>query len=80
MSNKIRCKFRVNTITEVKSESNYKSSKIDMSPVYSNDETSENKKYWDATPAGSLSFSVTNDSLSHVKPGQEYYVDLTLAE
>lgn len=53
---------------------------IKMSPVYSEEEGSENKKFWDATPSGSLELqSVFEDAVGHIEVGKEYYLDIVAA-
>jgi hypothetical protein len=38
-------------------------------------ESAENKRFWDASPSGSLNLSVVKDNLYEV--GQWYYIDFT---
>lgn len=41
----------------------------------------ENKSFWNATPAGSISLSITNpEAVNQFEVGKEYYVDFTPAE
>lgn len=41
----------------------------------------ENKAFWNATPAGSISLSISNPAaLDKFEAGEEYYVDFTPAE
>ena len=54
---------------------------INMAPVYSDDPNSENRQYWQATPAGSIMLSCLNLTASEqFEVGKEYYVDFTPAE
>jgi hypothetical protein len=47
-----------------------------LNPVM--DGSEENKAFWDATPGGSISLSITNpDALEKFIPGEECYVDFT---
>lgn len=72
----IRCKFKVDEVTKTPYADTFKAS-----PVYSDKEESENKAFWDATPSGSLEFTCVNKgSLDQLKPGQEFYLDLTPIE
>lgn len=71
----VRCKFAVNRVTDCRFEG-YIQSTVRMGPVYSDDENSTNKKFWDSTPSGLLELTVTNNSLDRLVPGDEYYVDL----
>lgn len=48
-----------------------------MTPVYSDNPESENKKFWDYTPSGRLEFGMIKEGLFQV--GKEYYLDITLA-
>lgn len=75
MSKTIRCKFEVETIIDGQ-DSSYKSAVL--TPVMEGSE--ENKKFWEFTPAGRLELSVTNGSLDSLALGQEYYIDISLAE
>jgi len=71
MHKSIRCKFSVESITATEYGGSLKAR-----AVYS-DEDGENKDFWDATPSGLLEFScIKKESLSILKPGQEFYLDL----
>lgn len=51
---------------------------IKMSPTYSTDPNSENKKFWDASPGGQLSLNCVNaEAVSALELGKEYYLDFT---
>jgi hypothetical protein len=66
----VRCKF-VCSFKEGQS--------VHFSPVYSGSE--ENKKFFQATPGGQISFYTVNESaLEQFEQGKEYYVDFTPAE
>lgn len=70
----IRCKFVVSS----KTQHAYGGEELAASPVYQGEEGSENAKFWEATPSGTLELSgVKNGSLEGLKPGQEFYLDLT---
>ena len=74
MATKIRCKMKV---SEVKLTACGTS--LLLEPVINGSE--ENKKFWTWTPSGKLSLDIVNtEATKDVKPAQEYYVDLTLAE
>ena len=51
-----------------------------FSPVYSNDPSHENKRFWDATPNGTLEMTVKNEAAQIFELGREYYIDFTPAE
>jgi hypothetical protein len=52
-----------------------------LSPVYSNEEGSENKRFWDASPSGEIRLGTVNPSAwEQFELGKEYYVDFTKAE
>jgi hypothetical protein len=45
------------------------------------DGSEENKAFWNATPGGSISLTITNpDAVSFFNPGDEIYVDFTRAK
>lgn len=85
---RVRCKFRLNSITEsvidrgYQEDGKWKTRKESLftykfSPVYSDNPESENKQFWDATPSGSFEFgSVKNQGFVI---GRDYYFDITLA-
>jgi hypothetical protein len=74
-----RCKFKCDSI-QVLAPNNGKSPRnAILSPVYSSDPTSENKRFWDYTPSGKFELNYINESVEFV-PGKEYYIDITLAE
>lgn len=53
---------------------------LKMTPVYSNDPQSENRRFWNASPSGSLNLGVINqDAWKHFELGEEYYLDFTPA-
>lgn len=67
----VRAKFRCDAVLD---------EYVSMAPVYSDDPNSENKKFTDATPAGTFAMRVTNpETASFFEPGQEYYLDITKA-
>lgn len=74
----LRCKFKVKAIM------NYGNCvMMDMEPVLQNDGTNceENQMFWEATPSGKFSISVTKpeamEELLRMKPGEFYYIDIT---
>jgi hypothetical protein len=72
MSETVRCKFKVIEITKREYGS---SAKFD--PVVSGSQ--ENEEFFGATPWGQLEIGVSNESLDNLKPGDEYYIDITKA-
>lgn len=94
MSKTVRCKFLCNRVGEsvsTRSEQvddgeggkKWESTKeslydVEMTPVYSDVEGSENKKFWRWTPSGSFKMGAIVNGM--FKPGQEYYIDITPAE
>lgn len=53
---------------------------IVLSPVFSKEDGSENKKFWDATPSGEIRLGTINQSAwESFVLGSEYYVDFTKA-
>ena len=89
----IRCKFKVDEIKRINSSKwvtdadgkNGKSVPVEMrsvkmSPVYSTEPGTENKKFWNATPTGSLEFNTVNlEAVEGLELGAEYYLDITPA-
>lgn len=69
----IRCKFKVIEVSKRVNDSN-----VILEAVTGG--SPENDKFWDYTPSGKLEFSANPIALENVKPGQEYYLDLTLAD
>lgn len=52
---------------------------VDLEPVI--DGSEENEKFWEYTPAGSISLSTTNQEAAKLfEVGKEYYVDFTPAD
>ena len=86
----VRAKFKVDSIestltTKQNKETNewgtVEMKTLKLSPVYSSDENSENKKFWDASPGGNLSLNCINPEASgYFELGEEYYLDFTKAE
>ena len=70
-----RAKFTVQSVTD------YGASKlVQLQPVYSTDPNHENKAFWDATPAGSISMTIKSGAADNFRPGMEFYVDFTPAD
>ena len=73
-----RAKFYVNQIIRT---SGWNGATIKLQPVYSNDPQHENKKFWEATPSGSIELNINNpDAVEEFELGKEYFVDFTPAE
>lgn len=52
-----------------------------LTPVYSDEPGSENKKYWDASPSGSLQLGTINpEAWKQFELDKEYYIDFTPVE
>lgn len=74
----VRCKFRC---TEVTKRTHWDTKKggylysAKFAPVY--DGSEENKKFYEATPSGSLEVGTYKQDV--FAPGQEYYIDITPA-
>ena len=72
----VRCKMRCDNKTEVAGNTS-----MTLNAVYSDDPNSENRKFWEATPCGSLQMNCINPTASaQFEIGKEYYIDITLAE
>ena len=75
----VRAKFRVTNITQP-NWGGSKTTSIEMTPVYSDDPNHENKKFWDATPMGSIVLHINNEAAAkQFEPNGEYYVDFSKA-
>ena len=48
-----------------------------MTPVYSDDPDSENRKFWDATPSGKLEVGTFSEMPWNV--GEDYFIDINPA-
>lgn len=73
----VRAKFQVDSIRLTTHGTD-----VEMSPVMDqSDPTSEDARFWDATPSGSIKMYIDNKKAAEqFKPGQKYYVDFTLAK
>lgn len=73
-----RAKFKCSSVTKSlhwdKSKGNLFAATLN--PVTADNE--ENKKFFEATPAGQIQLSTIRDD--HFEVGKDYYVDFTLAE
>jgi hypothetical protein len=53
---------------------------VRFAAVYGNDPNHENRKFWSATPSGTIEMQVMNqEAAAQFKYGQEYYIDFTPA-
>ena len=77
----VRAKFYVSQVTAYKgSDGKTTQLSVKLNAVYSADPESENKAFWEATPAGTIEMSITNPlAFEHFVDGGEYYIDFTLA-
>jgi hypothetical protein len=76
-----RAKFKLNSIECMKYGPDQEQRSFKFSPVYSNVDNSENKKFWEASPNGSLVLGVVNPEVWPLfELGEEYYLDFTKAE
>ncbi len=80
----VRAKFYVQRVE--KSMYGYAPNQTEMTtlvlaPVYSSEEGTENKKFWDATPAGEIKLGTVNfEAAKEFELGAEYYIDFTKVE
>jgi len=72
----VRCKFVCNTVEKQYLSVDKFQWRYKFHAVYSN--SPENKKFWEATPTGTLEFACMNQG-PLFEPGKEYYLDINLA-
>jgi hypothetical protein len=93
MPRTVRCKFRCNEVNRSASTRSEQVDDgqggkkwenkpitlygVKMTPVYSDKPDSENKKFWEFTPAGSFEMQSITEGM--FEPGKEYYIDITPA-
>lgn len=83
----VRCKFRVEevarlnwTFTKKEGEPELRGERVKLVAQYDDGLSKENKSYADATPTGTLEFTVSNRAVhGQFQPGDCYYLDLTPA-
>ena len=82
----VRAKFRCMSVTErfTQPEKPYQWDVRLLPVMYRKDGTydpgAENKTFWDATPAGEISLTITNPAAAKAfRPGQAYYIDFVEA-
>lgn len=73
----VKAKFKVQSITETSNcdvtKPNLKT--VRLSPVYDSNPESENGKYWQATPSGSIELGTINeDAAKQFEVGKDYYI------
>ncbi len=80
MSERVRAKFRVMSITPAQSnDPNYVATTVSMIPVWEQDGV--NKEWSKATPSGKLDMLITNpDAIERFENGKQYFVDITPAD
>jgi hypothetical protein len=79
----VRAKFYISTLEPTHRSDGQLAGNVKLSPVYSSDQNHENKKFWDATPSGSITMYINNPEAFKFFAGQlgkEFYVDFTVAE
>lgn len=77
----VRAKFKVDAIERTKYGS-VEMQTVKLSPVYGGDAKSseENKKFWAASPSGSIQLGCVNAEAAKLfELGAEYYIDFTPA-
>lgn len=76
----VRAKFQVTSITE-HAYGDRRMKTIKMQPVFSSEEGSENKRFWEASPNGEIRLGTINmDAAAQFELNGEYYIDFTPAE
>lgn len=71
----VRCKFTCIEKREIYNSVNGNLYAYRFIPVYSGSE--ENKKFYEATPGGSLDLNVTKNNTFEI--GKDYYLDISLS-
>lgn len=77
----VRTKFYVNSVTRsgycVDGKPKTSNIQVELSAVYApKDDKSENHKFWEATPSGTVRLSIGNPAcFDFFKEGEEFYVD-----
>lgn len=75
----VRAKFVLNSFT-VSMNGDKEMRTLNFTPVYSTDPKSENKTFWEYSPAGSLQLGTVNKAAwERFEIGKEYYLDFTPA-
>jgi hypothetical protein len=84
----VRAKFKVNMVTLQMGSTKNEEGKwvpapiktVHLSPVYSDDPNSENKKFWQASPSGKIELGCINMAAAdQFELDKEYYIDFTKA-
>ena len=77
----VRAKFKVNKIGRQAVGAGQELVTVEMCPVFSEHPGHENKRFWNATPSGSIEIGCANPSVADsFELGGEYYVDFSPAE
>lgn len=76
MSNTVRAKFECNKIVNEQNQQT-----VHMSPVYSDEEGSENKKFTEYSPFGSFEIGIDKEApaFDSFEVGKQYYFDISEA-
>lgn len=74
---RVRAKFTVITITR---HHLFQGVQVTLTPVFDPGESSENRQFWQATPAGKIELSISNPESAEVfELGESYYIDFSKA-
>ena len=80
----VRAKFYVQRVEKTKyghAPSQKELTTLVLAPVYSNEEGTENKKFWEASPSGQIKLGTVNlEAANYFELGAEYYIDFTKAD
>jgi hypothetical protein len=79
----VRAKFWVQSAKRWQPAPKESGGEVVLIPVYSTDPNHENKAFWDATPSGQITMSISNPPAfaqfeAHL--GKEFYIDITPVE
>jgi hypothetical protein len=74
----VRAKFKVDSIERLKWSGGQEVQTVKLTAVYQGKPGSENTKFWQATPSGSIQLTCVNpEAVKQFELGGEMYIDFT---